>query len=292
MTTSQFDQQVWLVTGASGGLGSAFAEAALLAGHSVLCAARKAEAVMPLISRYPNLAYPLTFDVTDSSAVMRAVHEGVEHFGRLDVVVNNAGAGVFGAVEELELNQIEKLFALNVLGPFNVLKATLPVLRKQRSGHVINISSMSGIVGDAGTGAYNITKFALEGMSEALAAELKPLGIHVTIVEPGPFKTDFGKAANQGPDTAAIADYSETSGKLSGMLKDLSSWANGDPKLAGEALVKLAGSNNPPLRLVLGSIAFDAVSKKIDQVRTDLETWKAVSQSTDRQQAITPPPAS
>ena len=274
------DSRVWLITGASGGLGGAFAEAALQSGDRVLCAARNRNSLSSLLEKYPEQAYGLSWDVTDEAGGRSAIEEGIRHFGRLDIVVNNAGTGIYGAIEELTGIQIEELFRINLLGPFFVLKAALPQLRKQRSGHIINISSMSGIAGQPGMGAYNITKFALEGMSEALAEEVKPLGIKVTIVEPGPFRTGFGKD-HADERREGMPDYEGTSGKLIDLMLKLNQWAPGDPKKAAQMLLKLSRSEDPPLRLTLGAFAVESVRTKLRQVEQDLAAWESDSRSTD-----------
>ena len=278
--------RVWLVTGASGGLGTAFATAALEGGDRVLCAARKKDGVQALVDKYPDQAYALAWDVTNKADAQRAIEEGIAQFGRLDIVVNNAGTGTYGAVEELPTDQVEELFRINLLGPLFVLQATLPHLREQRSGRVINISSMSGFVGAAGTGAYNITKFALEGLSEALAEEVKPLGIHVTIVEPGPFRTAFGHGAPEPPP--GLPDYAETSGRMVKMMTTIGQWAPGDPQKAAKAIFKITRSETPPLRLALGSISVDAIRKKLQQVEQDLGAWHDLAYSTDIPGAAAP----
>src|SRR6201987_684904 len=205
--------RTWFITGASTGFGRVLAEEVLKAGGKVLATARNRDKVADLEAKFPQRAKALALDVTDAGQVDSAVTQAFAQFGHVDVLVNNAGYGVAGAIEEVSQTEFMPMFETNVFGLLQVTRAFLPYLRKQRSGHILNLSSIGGVVASAGMGFYNATKFAVEGISEALAAELAPLGIHVTIIEPGPFRTDFLGRSGVIAKTR-IADYDNTPGNM------------------------------------------------------------------------------
>ncbi|MFP3550491.1 oxidoreductase [Paraburkholderia sp. SIMBA_049] len=279
VTKQQF-KRVWFITGASRGLGALMAEAALADGNAVVAAGRNAAAIVERLGESPALL-PVALDVTSEAQAKAAVEAAVEKFGRIDVLINNAGFGLLAAVEESSDADVRRMYDTNVFGLLNVTRAVLPVMRKQRSGHVINMSSIGGYRSGAGFGVYCSTKFAVEGITEALHAELKPLGIHATVVEPGYFRTDFldGSSLLVGKDI--IDDYDETSGNVRRFAVGMNHNQPGDPQKLATALVTLVDAQTPPLRLPLGTDTLKAIAEKSEYVTTETEAWKTLSASTD-----------
>jgi NAD(P)-dependent dehydrogenase (short-subunit alcohol dehydrogenase family) len=271
--------QVWFVTGASRGLGFAIAQAVLEKGDAVVAAARNASRAEQVLGPSDRV-FAVSIDVTDRASIQRAAYTAVARFGKIDVIVNNAGYGLMGAVEELDALELEDVFKTNFFGAREVICALLPTLRAQRAGWIVNISSVGGFTGTPGAGAYNASKFALEGLSEALAQELAPLGIRVLIVEPGYFRTDF---LNDSMRTAkaTIADYADTAGSTIKTIAERNGKQPGDPRKAARAIIKAIESLHPPLRLVLGGDAVERVTNKLAAVRHDLDDWREVSMGTD-----------
>jgi NAD(P)-dependent dehydrogenase (short-subunit alcohol dehydrogenase family) len=279
--TATPSSKVWFLTGASRGFGLEIVRAALSRGDRVVATARRAGQIRDQLPDAGAALHAVDLDVTDAGQVARAVEAGVEAFGRIDVVVNNAGRGLLGAVEEASDAAVRAVYEVNVFGTLNVLRAVLPTLRRQRAGHVINISSVGGLLGSAGWGIYNSTKFAVEGFSEALAKELKPLGISVTIVEPGYFRTDFLDASSLGTEETVIADYQATAGAMRARALDVNHAQPGDPVKAAAAIVDVAAAPEPPLHLLLGTDCVEAVEEHTRQLIADIEAWRHVSTSTD-----------
>ncbi|MEU7072426.1 oxidoreductase [Streptomyces narbonensis] len=265
---------VWFVTGASRGLGAKITREALGRGHSVIATARDASAVMRAYPDEPGGLLAVSADVTEPGQLTAAVEAGLAEFGRIDVVVNNAGYGLVGAVEEVSDEAARALFDVNVFGVLNTLRATLPTLRAQRSGHVLNIGSVGGFATAPGVGLYGASKFALEGISEALHGELAPLGIHVTIVEPGGFRTDFLDSSSMQVEPASIADYTAGAGPVREALAHNNGRQPGDPVKAAKAVVDITETADPPLRLQLGADAVERVEAKLDLVRRELDAWR------------------
>jgi NAD(P)-dependent dehydrogenase (short-subunit alcohol dehydrogenase family) len=277
--TSAAGAPVWLITGASSGLGRRLAEAALARGHRVVATARNPDAVGALVERHPGRAIAARLDVTDSDQARAAVEAGVGAFDRVDVVVNNAGFGLFGALEELADDDLRRQFETNVFGALNVVRAALPQLRRQRSGHIVQISSLEGVApAVAGESAYAGTKFAVEGLAEALAKDVAHLGIRVTIVEPGPLRTEFAAGAVVQPPRSD--DYAESVGGALSWFEGILGRQPNDPDLVAAAIVDVVGSAEPPLRLALGQEAVEAIRSKLDAHRDELDTWEPVSRST------------
>lgn len=271
--------QVWLITGASSGLGKAISEAALAKGHQVTATARNPEKLVFSASDTRGQLLTAQLDVTDPASVQQAVALALQQFGRIDVLVNNAGYGLFGAVEELDMEEIRRQFDTNFFGVYTVLQAVLPHMRKARSGHVFNVSSIGGFDATAGMSAYCASKFALEGLSEALAKEVQHLGIRVTIVEPGGFRTDFaGRSFRWSANT--ISDYDASSGVVKGNFQKAHGHQLGDPAKAAAVIVQCAAAANPPQRLVLGEDALKRMHAKLARVQTDLHAWAAHSIAT------------
>lgn len=272
--------RTWLITGASRGFGALIAEQALQAGDAVIATARKPADVTARLGEHPNLL-AVRLDVTREEEAHQAVAEGIKRFGRIDVLINNAGFGVLGAVEETSAAETERLFATNVFGVLNVTRAVLPHMRQQRSGHIVNISSLGGYQAYMGWGVYGSTKFAVEGITEALHQELAPLGIHATVVEPGFFRTDFLDEQSLVKTALELPDYDETVGKMRRMADDYNHAQPGNPAKLAEALLTLVNTANPPQRLPLGSDALARIAAKHSLVERETAQWKELALSTD-----------
>ena len=279
MTLSQHTRN-WFITGASTGFGRLLAEELLKSGNNVVVTARKLEQITDLEQQYPKSAKALHLDVTNEAQVASTVAEAIAHFGHIDVVVNNAGYGVTGAVEEVSEAEFTPMFDTNVFGLVDVTRAFLPHLRERKSGHILHLSSIGGLMGLPGWGFYNATKFAVEGLSEALALELAPLGIHVTIVEPGPFRTDF--LGRSGVEAAnRIPDYDGTAGKTRDYFHQQAGKQPGDPLRAVHAMMLVVDSPNPPVHLILGAIALQRFRGKIEAFQKEIAAWESVTLGAD-----------
>ncbi|WP_327350415.1 oxidoreductase [Streptomyces sp. NBC_01304] len=273
--------QVWFVTGASRGFGLEIAREALARGHRVVATARRSAGIADLLPEAGANLLALDVDVTDEAQVQQAADAAIERFGRIDVVVNNAGRGLLGAVEEASDTAVRAAFDVNVFGALNVQRAILPQLRKQRSGHILNISSVAGVVGIPGWGLYNATKFAMEGFTEAMSHELAPLGIKVTLIEPGYFRTDFLDASSLDTEAHVIDDYASTAGATRTHAAGVNHAQPGDPVKGARAIADVTEIAEPPLRLVLGSDAYGFTLAKLETQVAELHTWRKVSESTD-----------
>ncbi|MEU4524518.1 oxidoreductase [Amycolatopsis sp. NPDC024027] len=272
------DGRVWLITGCSAGFGREIALAALAAGDRVLATARRPETLADLRERGGDRLRTAALDVTDAGQIDTAVQAALEAFGRIDVVVNNAGSGSVGAVEELTLAELRELMDVMFFGAVAVTKAVLPHLRAQGSGTVVQISSMGGQLSPPGYGAYCATKFALEGISEALAAEVAPFGVRVLIVEPGAFRTEFGGGRMHRSRT--IDAYAVSTGGTREAVDNMDGTQPGDPAKAAAAIVRAVGSDDAPLRLALGADAVEAIRAHHEAVAADLAAWEEVSRAT------------
>ncbi len=272
--------KTWLITGASRGLGSLIAEEALKRGDNVVATARSPAAVTERFGARDNLL-AVALDVTDEAQAHAAADEAVARFGRIDILLNNAGFGLLGAVEEATSAEIERVYRTNVFGLLAVTRGVLPHMRRQRRGHVINISSIGGYAASAGWGVYCSTKFAVEGLTEALALELKPLGIFATVIEPGFFRTDFLDARSLAVSPSAIPDYAASAGAM----RDFAAAANhaqpGDPAKLARALMVLVDQAEPPLRMPFGSDTVKRIEAKNAFVAEELARWRELSVSTD-----------
>jgi NAD(P)-dependent dehydrogenase (short-subunit alcohol dehydrogenase family)/ketosteroid isomerase-like protein len=258
VTPAAKKDRVWFVTGASSGFGRELSKAVLARGERLVATARKPEAVRALIEAHAERALALALDVTDAAAAREAVGQALARFGRLDVVFNNAGYGHVGAIEELTDEELRRQLDVNLLGVINVTRAALPAMRKQRSGHFIQMASLNGVEPLPGGAFYTASKFAIEGFSEALAAEVAPLGIRVTIVEPGPFRTRFLKSARW---AKPMPEYTQSVGKTREMLHKMDGKQAGDPARAAHAMLQAVDAEKPPLHLPLGNMAFDHIRK-------------------------------
>ncbi|HTH53565.1 MAG TPA: oxidoreductase [Edaphobacter sp.] len=272
--------RTWLITGSSTGFGRLLAEEVLKTGDNVVATARKVEQIADLEQRYPDQALALSLDVTKQEQVDEALEKTLARFGRVDVLVNNAGYGVTGAIEEVVDDELRPMYETNVFGLLRVTRTFLPQLRKQHSGHILNLSSIGGLAAAPGWGLYQSTKFAVEGLSEALAQEVAPLGIRVTIIEPGPFRTDF--LGRSGVEAAKrIEDYSSTAENARRYRSDQHGRQPGDPLKAVQAMIQVVNSPNPPLRLLLGAGALKRVQQKIDGWQKEIAAWEPVTVGAD-----------
>ncbi|WP_026924378.1 oxidoreductase [Glycomyces arizonensis] len=271
--------RVWLITGTSSGFGRAIAEAALEAGDTVVATARNTEALDDLVAAHPDRAVPVRLDVTDAERIAAVVAEVVLWYGRIDVLVNNAGRSHVGAVEETLDAELRSLMELHLFGPAALTRAVLPHMRSRRSGAIVQISSMGGRMSFPGVGAYSATKHALEGLSTAMAAELAPLGIRTLIVEPGAFRT--GLAGGAQSQSAPIGDYEGTVGPFRTAFPDSDGTQPGDPAKAAAAILAAVGADEPPLRLVLGGDAADAIGSELESQAAELKAWEPVARGTD-----------
>jgi NAD(P)-dependent dehydrogenase (short-subunit alcohol dehydrogenase family) len=272
--------KVWFITGASRGFGLLVAQAALARGDSVIATARNPATVTAALGHHPALL-ALQLDVSKEAAAAVAVQQALQRFGRIDVLLNNAGYGLLGAVEEASAEEVRALYETNVFGLLNVTRAVLPTMRGQRSGHVMNISSVGGYSAYQGWGIYSSTKFAVEGLSEAMSLELAPLGIHATVVQPGFFRTDFLDASSLSETSARIEDYAETVGAMRSFAAGVNHRQPGDPAKLAQAILQLADTEQPPRRLQLGSDTVARVREKNRQVEAELAHWLTLAQSTD-----------
>jgi NAD(P)-dependent dehydrogenase (short-subunit alcohol dehydrogenase family) len=274
------NMRVWFITGASRGFGALIAQEALAAGDAVVATARDPSTVTARLGSHERLL-AARLDVTSETEAHEAVGLAVRKIGRIDILVNNAGYGLLGAIEEASAKETEKLFGTNVFGLLGVTRAVLPHMRRQRSGHIINLSSVGGYTGYPGWGVYGATKFAVEGISEALAAEVAPLGIHVTVVEPGFFRTDFLDETSLARTVQQIDDCRDTVGKTRAHAADANHGQRGDPRKLAKAFMQLVNAANPPTRLPLGSDTVERIESKHAHVAQELAAWRNVATSTD-----------
>ncbi|GHO47295.1 oxidoreductase [Ktedonospora formicarum] len=280
--------RVWFITGCSTGFGRALAEAVLAHGDRLVATARHPERLQDLARSSPAHVQLLPLDVTDPHQGQDAAAQAAVHFGRIDVLVNNAGYGLLGAVEEATDAETRQQLGTNFFGTLHVTRAILPFLRQQRSGHILMMASVDGFIGETGAGIYNASKFAIEGMSEALAQDVAPLGIHVTLIEPGYFRTDFtGRSLKEA--ARQIEDYAQTSGVAREQVRHINGKQPGDPKRAAQAMIQVVETAHPPLRLVLGADALERVRHKLQQVKEEVDTWEPITVSTAFDAALTRP---
>jgi NAD(P)-dependent dehydrogenase (short-subunit alcohol dehydrogenase family) len=274
------NSRVWLITGSSTGFGRALAEAVLDHGDRLIATARKPEQLQELIDRYPETAKAIALDVTNLEQIQTALQQAQQAFGKIDVLVNNAGFGLIGALEEVSEEQIRRNFETNLFGAINMMRAILPIMRQQGSGHILNMSAIAGFSNELGFSIYGGAKFALEGVSEALQGEVAPLGIKVTIIEPGPFRTDFiGRSLDRAE--ISMPEYEPTVGKFLNFLNTIEGKQPGDPVKAANAIIQMVESDNPPLRFVLGKYAYSKFRKKVAALTQELDAWEAIASNTD-----------
>jgi NAD(P)-dependent dehydrogenase (short-subunit alcohol dehydrogenase family) len=271
---------VWFITGCSSGFGRELTKLVLARGWRAVVTARDPRQVADLVAGHDGQTSLLALDVTDPAAVDAAVASATAAFGRIDVLVNNAGIGYFAAIEEGEDAAIRRMFEINVFGLTRLTQAVLPLMRRQRSGHIVNFSSIGGLCAFPALGFYNATKFAVEGLSEALAKEVAPLGIKVLLVEPSGFRTDWaGRSAAE--SAREIADYAATAGANRRAVRESSGHQPGDPRRAALAIVEAVESAHPPLRLLLGRDALLAARAKLDELKGEFAAWERVTLGAD-----------
>lgn len=270
------NKKIWLVTGISSGLGKAIAEVAMENNDFVIGTFRNSEQADEFNSVNSTSGLGVVLDIADTDKIQALVDHLVQEFKAIDVLVNNAGFGFTGAVEATSETELRKVFDVNFFGTMALTNAVLPIMRKQRKGHIIQISSHGGVKAFAGFGAYNASKFALEGISEALAQEVASLGVRVTLVEPGPFRTSFAGDRLQ-TSNRVIDDYKDTANAFTEKLKSVHGKQEGDPYKAAKVIIDLADSQEPPLRLPLGNIALGSIAAKIESLKTDLERSREVA---------------
>jgi NAD(P)-dependent dehydrogenase (short-subunit alcohol dehydrogenase family) len=271
---------VWFVTGTSQGFGYELVRAALQRGDSVVATSRQPEKVVAAFKNDSARLMAIPLDLRSEASISTGVEAAIKRFGKIDVLVNNAGHGMLGAVEEVTDAEVLSVYETNVFGLLRLTRAVLPHLRQRKSGHIVNLSSIGGLVGLPGWGIYCSTKFAVEGLSEALAQEVAPLGIKVIVVEPGPFRTYFlgtslTTAKNKFPD------YDQTAGRTRSAAPERNGNQPGDPVLAVEAIINAVLSENPPLHLILGAFAFEKANAKLDVLKQEFADWREVALSTD-----------
>lgn len=274
-------KKVWMITGASRGFGRAFALAALAAGDQVVATGRDAAQVNAAMGCASPDLLTLTLDVTVESQAKAAAEAALARFGRIDVLINNAGYALLGALEECSMQELEAQFRTNVFGLFAVTQAVLPAMRQQGAGHIINLSSMAGFKGWPGSSAYSASKFAVEGLTESLAAEVAPFGIHVTMLEPGYFRTDLLSDASLSLAARELAAYDTVTGQMRRQIAGVSGHQPGDPAKLVRAVRQIVDSPHPPLRLALGSDAMEVAEHKLSAWQHELNQWRALSTSTD-----------
>ncbi len=270
--------KLWFITGISSGLGKALAQAVIKNGDFVIGTLRKDSQLTAFNEMHKGKAKAILLDVTNENAIETSILEIIEEYGKIDVLVNNAGVGFVGAVEETSLEEVRAVFEPNFFGALKITQSVLRHMRKEKNGHIVQISSHGGVKAFAGFGIYNASKFALEGFSEAMAQEVAPFGIKVTMVEPGPFRTNFaGNALGQAENI--IEDYNETAGAFRTKLKGVDGKQEGDPVKASKAIIDLVNSENPSLRLPLGKVALMTIGMKLDSVKEDLEKNRTIAES-------------
>ena len=277
---SQKNPLTWFITGCSSGFGRELTRVVLARGYRAAVTARDPKQVTELVAGYEKRTIVLRLDVTDKAQVAESVRSAEEHFGAIDVLVNNAGIGYFAAVEESEDKDTRRMFEIDFFGLASMIDAVLPGMRNRRAGHIINISSIAGLAPFPSLGYYCAAKFAVEGLSECLAMEVAPLGIKVTIVEPSGFRTDWaGRSANE--VRVEIADYAATAGAVRRELRDLSGKQPGDPIRAANAIIQAIESPNPPLHLLLGKDALRMAREKLSTLRRDFDAWEETTVGAD-----------
>ena len=273
-------KKVWFITGCSTGFGRSLAAEVLKQGYRAVVSSRKLADVEDITAAYADTALALALDVTKPDEINAAVKAAMDKFGVIDVLVNNAGIGYFGAVEESEEEEVRRMFEINVFGLANMTQAVLPIMRVQRSGHILNIASIGGLRSFPSVGFYNATKYAVDGLSEALSKETEGLGIKVTIIAPSGFRTDWaGRSANN--SKIVIEDYAETAGKNKESIRNYSGNQPGDPHRAALAMIKVVESENPPLRLLLGAAALRGARLKLEELKKDFDTWEETTVGAD-----------
>jgi NAD(P)-dependent dehydrogenase (short-subunit alcohol dehydrogenase family) len=272
--------KVWFITGCSTGFGRELAKEVLTSGYKAVVTARNLDDIQDIIEGYPEDALAVKLDVTNPHEIKEAVEQAQKHFGKIDVLVNNAGIGYFGAIEESEEDEVRRMFEINFWGLAHVTQAVLPGMRTQRSGHILNVASIGGLVGFPAVGYYNATKFAVDGFSDSLSKEVAPLGIKVTVICPSGFRTDWaGRSANN--SKIVIEDYKSTAEANKNTIRGYSGNQAGDPIRAAKAIVKAVETENPPLHLLLGVSALKGARNKLEVLKKDFDAWAETTEGAD-----------
>lgn len=274
------EEKVWLITGCSSGMGREFARAALAAGYRVVATARKTSTLDEFVDEYPETARAVELDVTRPDQVEAAFDSTIKEFGRLDVLVNNAGYGYLSPIEEGDLSEVRAMFETNFFGLLAMTRAVIPYMRERRSGQIIFNSSQAGLMSRPGTGYYSTTKYAVEALSEALVFELAPFDIKVTAIQPGPFRTDWAGRSMKSSESS-IGDYQESVHARMAFAKGMDGAQPGDPVRAAQAVIDLVRSENPPPQLLMGQIVLNAYREKMGSVQSMLDEWESLTLSTD-----------
>ncbi|MBW7454943.1 oxidoreductase [Paenibacillus sepulcri] len=275
----QSNNPVWLITGTSSGVGRVLAEAVLNHGHRVVMTARNPEFLKELTDRFPNTAHVAALDVTNSKQVLEVVEEAEKKYGKIDVLVNNAGIGYSSAIEEGEDDAIRSVFETNFFGVASIIRAVLPGMRERKQGTIVNVSSLNGVVAMPSLGYYSASKHALVGLTEALWQEVEPLGIKVLLLEPGGMKTGIMQKNRQSVRNPA---YDKTSGAVKDLLeKQGESFLTGDPERIAQVIIKLVEQEDKPHRLILGNAAYEQLVQKLDAMKAEYSAWESISRSTD-----------
>ena len=273
---------VWFITGCSKGLGQALARQALASGYRIVATARQVSDLEELVQEHGDAALAVALDVTNPVQIKDAIAAAEARFGRIDVLVNNAGYGYFAAIEEGEDSDVRAMFETDVFGPVNLIKAVLPGMRGRRQGHIVNISSVGGYVTFPAVGYYHMAKFALEGLSDTLAKELAPFSIGSTVVAPGAFRTDFrGPSGKQ--SATRIDDYADTAGQARDKVLAGHGTQRGDPMRGAQAIITAVEAAEPPVHLIIGGDGLDQIRQKFTELQRDFDTWEQVTRSTDFQ---------
>ena len=272
-------RKTWFITGISSGLGKALGQSVIEKGDFVIGTFRTQSQVEDFNKQHKENGFAIKLDISNETEIDKTVESIISKFGRIDVLINNAGMGFAGAIEETSTQEVRQVFEVNFFGTLKLTQAVLPFMRKEKKGHIIQISSHAGIKASAGFGIYNASKFALEGFSEAMAQEVAPLGIKVSIVEPGPFRTKFANKEKGLEAKKVISDYSETAGAFRNKLKGIDGKQEGDPVKASQAIIDLVNSENPTLRLPLGKVALMTIGMKLDSIKSDLEANRKTAEN-------------
>jgi len=272
--------KVWFITGVSSGFGRTLAEEVAKSGDKVIGTVRQHRQLEEFNAIAPGNTFAYLMDVTNADGVNATIDAAIKHLGRIDVLVNNAGFGFLGAVDEATITDFREVMEANFFGALQVTKAVLPHMRARGSGYIVQMSSVAGFRSTQGFGVYNASKFALEGMSEALAQEVKPLGIHVTIVEPGPFRTNFAGSSIKAAKLE-LPEYDQTARVFKNTILGYAGQQEGDPVKAAQVILQVVKSDNPPLRLPLGGTAITAVRNKLEQVEQDITAWETIAANTN-----------
>ncbi|MBE7217871.1 MAG: SDR family NAD(P)-dependent oxidoreductase [Caulobacteraceae bacterium] len=276
---------VWFITGCSKGFGRALAEQALAAGYRVVATARATSALDDLVAAHPDRAVALPLDVTDRAQIATAVAAAKDRFGAIDVLVNNAGYGYLAAIEEGEDEDVRALFATDLFAPIDLIKAVLPDMRARKRGHIVNVSSIGGLVTFPGVGYYHMVKFGVEAMSETLAKELAPLGVGVTVVAPGAFRTGFRGGDSIRQSSTRIDDYAETAGRGRANTLAGDGEQQGDPRKGARAIIAAVEAERPPVHLLIGGDALDLFRGRLEAMRRETDAWETVTRGTDLDEA-------